>query len=123
MDTEIDATSELVESYAALERIYQPFSEDGRTWKGDVLRLEEMVRRRDQALADGAVLMQRILDVWSGWESRKPTPEQRGRVFSARNRIVELGLAVSRADSTLQGRIRRKATRTGSPAGEAPGGY
>lgn len=109
MGTEMDASTELVESYAELERIYQPFSEDGRTWKGDVLRLEEIVRGRDQALAEGAVLMRRISEVWSDWESRGPDSEERSRVFSARNRIVELGLSVSRADATLQGRIRRKA--------------
>lgn len=109
MATEMDASTELVESYAALERIYLPFSEDGRTWKGDVPRLEEIVRRRDQALAEGAVLMRRISEVWSDWEARGPDCEERSRVFSARNRIVELGLSVSRADATLQGRIRRKA--------------
>jgi len=105
----MDASTELVEAYASLERIYQPFSEDGKSWKGDAARLEEIVRRRDQALAEGAVSMQRISEIWSAWEQRGPTSEERARVFSARNRIVELGLAVSRADATLQGRIRRKA--------------
>ena len=105
----MDASRELVEAYAALERIYLPFSEDGRAWKGDVARLEEIVKRRDQALAEGAVVMNRISEVWSAWESGGPPSEERARVFSARNRIVELGLAVSRADVALQGRIRRKA--------------
>lgn len=105
----MDASIELVESYAALERIYQPFSEDGKTWKGDVARLEEIVGRRDKALAEGDALMRRISEIWSGWEAGDPSSEERAKVFAARNRIVELGLAVSRADATLQGRIRRKA--------------
>ena len=105
----MDDSTELVEAYTALERIYQPFSDDGHAWKGDVVRLEEILRRRDQALAEGAELVQRISEVWSTWETRGPDAGERARVFSARNRIVELGLAVSRADAALQSRIRRKA--------------
>jgi len=104
----MDASTELVEAYAELERIYQPFSEDGKTWKGDLARLQLIVERRDKALAEGASLMRRIAQVWPVWESAGPRSEERARVFSARNRIVELGLAVSRADESLQGRIRRK---------------
>lgn len=105
----MDASTELVEAYATLERIYGPFSDDGKTWKGDVPRLEEIVRGRDLALENGAVLMRRITEVWSMWEAQRPSSEERARVFAARNRIVELGLSVSRADSTLQTKIRRKA--------------
>ena len=105
----MDASTELVEAYAELERIYQPFSEDGKSWKGDVPRLQGIVERRDKALSEGAALMRRIAEVWPLWESSAPTSEQRAQVFSARNRIVELGLGVSRADEALQGRIRRKA--------------
>jgi hypothetical protein len=53
--------------------------------------------------------MRRISEVWSEWESQRPSAEERARVFAARNQIVELGLTVSRADAALQGRIRRKA--------------
>ena len=105
----MDSSTELVDLYAQLEKVYLPFSDDGKAWKGDIPRLDAIVRRRDQALLEGAVLMRRIAEVWSSWETLNPTSEERGRVFSARNRIVELGLAVSRADSALQGRIRRKA--------------
>jgi hypothetical protein len=105
----MDASKELLETYAELERIYQPFSEDGKAWKGDVPRLQGIVERRDKALSEGAVLMRRISDAWPIWESQGPDSEERARVFSARNRIVELGLAASRANEALQARIRRKA--------------
>ncbi|HXP90531.1 MAG TPA: hypothetical protein VN931_06345 [Fibrobacteria bacterium] len=115
----MDAATELVECYARLELAYQPFSEDGRKWKGDPAGLDEIVRLRAQALQKGAVLLDRIREVWSQWESREPGADERARVFAARNRIVELGLAVARADVALQGKARRRTEELRQLAAEA----
>jgi hypothetical protein len=115
----MDAATELVVSYAKLESVYQPFAEDGKKWKGDAAGLDEIVRRRARALRDGAILLERIREVWSRWESQDPPAEERARVFSARNRIVELGLTVARADVSLQGKARRRADELRQLAAEA----
>jgi hypothetical protein len=99
---------ELVEAYADLELIYLPFSEDGKRWMGDVEGLDEIVGLRDRALREGAAALSRIRSTWARWEAGAPATEERARVFSARNRIVELGLAASRADVALQGKVRRR---------------
>jgi len=105
----VDLARELVGAYSDLERIYLPFSEDGKRWKGDAEGLDDIVRSRDAALREGAAQMERIRGLWTLWESGKPGTEERSLVFSARNRIVELGLVASRADGALQGRVRRRA--------------
>jgi len=115
----MDAATELVECYARLELAYQPFSEDGKKWKGDAAGLDEIVRRRALALREGAVLLARIREIWSRWESQEPGAEERARVFASRNRIVELGLTVARADVALQGKARRRTEELRQLAAEA----
>ena len=105
----MDATLELVESYTELERNYAAFVEDGQAWKGDVEGLETILRHRDESLARGGALMAKIHAIWPLWESAAPGNEERARVFAARNRLVELGLSVSKADNALQGKVRRRA--------------
>lgn len=105
----VDATLELVETYSELERNYAPFVEDGQAWKGDVDGLEAILRHRDESLARGGTLMARIRAIWPVWEAASPGNEERAKVFAARNRLVELGLSVSKADSILQGKVRRRA--------------
>ena len=105
----VDLTDDLVGAYADLERIYLPFSEDGRRWKGDVGGLDEIVRARDAALREGQAQVEKIRGLWTLWESGSPGTQERSRVFSARNRIVELGMVASRADGSLQVKVRRRA--------------
>jgi hypothetical protein len=105
----MDLTEQLVGAYADLELIYLPFSEDGKRWKGDPTGLDEIVALRERALQEGAAALSRIREIWAKWEAEKPGTEQRARVFAARNRIVELGLAASKADVSLQGKVRRRA--------------
>jgi len=115
----MDMATELVVCYAKLESAYQPFADDGKKWKGDAAGLDEIVRRRARALQDGAILLDRIREVWSRWEAQEPCAEERARVFAARNRIVELGLTVARADVALQGKARRRADELRQLAAEA----
>jgi len=115
----MDAALELVESYAELERNYAAFVEDGQEWKGDVAGLETILQHRDESLARGGELMAKIHAIWPVWEAKAPGNEERGRVFAARNRLVELGLSVSKADNTLQGKVRRRAEELRKAAAES----
>jgi hypothetical protein len=105
----MEAALELIETYEELERTYAPFVDDGRAWKGDLGGLEAIVSGRDRALERGAALMARVRELWGPWEASGPDAQTRARVFGARNRLVELGLSASKADTTLLGKIRRRA--------------
>lgn len=114
----MDATLELVDAYAELERNYAAFVEDGQAWKGDADGLATILRHRDEALSRGGELMARIHAIWPVWEAAAPGNEDRAKVFAARNRLVELGLSVSKADNTLQGKVRRRAEELRKAAAE-----
>ena len=100
---------ELLETYGLLEGNYASFVDDGRGWKGDLAGIERIVAERDESLARGERLMARVRELWELWESESPDAQERSRVFAARNRLVELGLAASKADTVLQGKVRRRA--------------
>jgi hypothetical protein len=104
----VDLSTELEECMDQLLEIYAPFAEPGRTWSRGGEPLDELVRRRDQALAKGQPEATRFKSLWSQWEATQPPQEERARIFQARNRIVELGLQVSRSDTSIQATLRRK---------------
>jgi hypothetical protein len=102
------SATELESAFAALELAYAPFSDNGSKWKGEIPGLEGIIEKRDQSLAKAEELIGRIQVLWPEWESTSPPADQRARIYSARNRIVELGLAVARSDSALQAKVRHK---------------
>jgi len=101
-------STELEECMDQLLEIYTPFSEPGRVWIKGGDALDDLVRRRDEALAKGQPASMRFRTLWSQWEASQPPQEERAKIFQARNRIVELGLQVSRSDTTIQATLRRK---------------
>lgn len=96
-------------SMEKLLEVYQPFAQPGKDWIQGGDALQDLVRRRDLALQEGKPLSDEFKRLWSEWESSQPAQEERARVFQTRNRIVELGLQVSRLDTDIQSRLRKKA--------------
>ncbi|HNY29715.1 MAG TPA: hypothetical protein PKO15_02410 [Fibrobacteria bacterium] len=101
-------TDELERILEELEATYAPFRDAGAQWRGDPEGLDEVVRRRQDALEAAQPLVERIQGIWKRWESNSPSPQERSRIFAARNRIVEMGMQVSKADVALQEKARRK---------------
>lgn len=99
---------ELEKALGELEATYVPFRDAGSLWRGDPEGLEDVVRRRQEVLDSAQPLVDRIQGVWKAWEASNPGAEERSRVFAARNRIVEMGLQVSKTDIALQEKVRRK---------------
>lgn len=99
---------DLQSSLESLESTYAPFRDAGSMWRGDPEGLDEVVRLRQEALDAAQPLVERIQEVWKRWEATTPSPQERSRIFAARNRIVEMGMQVSKADHSLQEKARRK---------------
>ena len=104
----MDIAAELEKSMEELLEIYAPFSDPGRNWQKGGAALDELVQRRDQALSKGKPASDRFKQLWAAWEKSDPDQTERARIFQARNRIVELGLLVSRNDTGIQAQLRRK---------------
>lgn len=100
--------AELEASMDLLLEVYAPFSEPGKDWSRGGESLQTLVRRREEALTQGKPLAERFHQLWKAWEATQPDQSERARVFQARNRIVELGLAVSRSDTSIQVQLKRK---------------
>ncbi len=100
--------AELEESIAQMLEIYKPFANPGKDWLRDGKALQDLVQKRDQARAQGKSVSDKFRQLWTMWESSQPDPKERARVFEARNRIVELGLEVSRQDTNIQTQLMRK---------------
>ena len=119
MQTSLDLAAELETLMDQMQAVYRPFSDPGQDWSrgGDPLR--ELVQRRDEALLLGKPLSDRFRQLWSAWEASSPAPAERARVFAARNRIVELGMTVSKNDTAIQTQLRRKSDDLRRQAAEA----
>lgn len=104
-----DLSRRLEETMESLLEVYQPFAQPGKDWIQGGDALQDLVQRRDEALQKGKPLSDELKKLWSEWESAQPAPEERARVFQTRNKIVELGLQVSRLDTDIQSRLRKKA--------------
>lgn len=99
----------LEESMEKLLEVYQPFAQPGKDWIQGGEALQDLVWRRDEALLKGKPLSDEFKKLWAEWESAQPEQEERARIFQTRNKIVELGLQVSRLDTDIQSRLRKKA--------------
>ncbi len=99
---------ELEQALIELETTYVPFRDAGAAWRGDLEGLEDVVRRRQEVLDTAQPLVDRMKRIWKEWEDGNPGPDERSRIFTARNRIVEMGMQVSKMDVALQEKARRK---------------
>ncbi len=108
METSLDLVTELEASMDQMLAIYRPFSEPGKDWSQGGSPLQDLVRQREEALLLGKPASDRFRQLWSQWEASSPDQEERARVFQARNRIVELGMTVSKSDTAIQTQLKRK---------------
>lgn len=104
----MNIATELEETITRMLQVYEPFSSPGKDWLKGGDALMDLVRRRDQALAEGKAQSDRFRQLWTAWEATAPNQEERARIFQARNRIVEMGLEVSRSDTSIQTQLKRK---------------
>jgi hypothetical protein len=104
----LDLASELETCMERMRCIYSPFSDPGKDWSrgGDPLR--NLVQRREDALILGKPLSARFRQLWAEWEASSPDQEERARIFQARNKLVELGMVVSKSDTAIQTQLKRK---------------
>ena len=119
MDTSLDLAAELEALMEQMLAVYRPFSDPGRDWSRGGDPLQELVQRREEALLLGKPLSDRFRQLWSEWEASSPAPAERARIFAARNRIVELGMTVSKSDTAIQTQLRRKSDELRRQAVEA----
>lgn len=100
-----------VELEATMEQmmaVFRPFAEPGTDWSRGGQPLQELIERRDAALIQGKPITDRFRQLWAAWEATSPAPDERARIFESRNRIVELGMSVSRSDTAIQTQLKRK---------------
>jgi hypothetical protein len=103
-----DLARELESTMDQMLAIFRPFSEPGTDWSRGGQPLQDLIDRRDAALIQGKPVTDRFHQLWSEWEATTPSPDERARIFQARNRIVELGMSVSKSDTQLQTQLKRK---------------
>lgn len=112
-------TQELVSLIGRLIEIYRPFAEPGTEWREGGEALDALVEARDQALDAAQPLSERMKELWSLWETSHPTDAERAAVGQARNRLVTLGLEVSRSDMMLERVLSEKIAKLKNEASES----
>jgi len=108
MDKTPDLAGELEATMDQMMSVFHPFCDPGKNWSRGGQPLQELIDRRDAALVQGKPITDRFRQLWSEWESTTPSPDERARIFQARNRIVELGMSVSKSDTHIQSQLKRK---------------
>lgn len=88
--------------------IYRPFADPGKDWTRGGDPLQDLVKRREEALVLGKPISDNFRQLWAAWELSCPPPEERARIFASRNRIVELGMTVSKSDTSIQTQLKHK---------------
>ncbi len=112
-------TQELVSLIGRLIEIYRPFAEPGTEWREGGEPLDALVEARDQALESAQPLSERMKELWTLWEASHPTDAERAAVGQARNRLVTLGLEVSRSDMMLERVLSEKIAKLKNEASES----
>lgn len=100
-------TDRLVELLGRLEEIWKPFARPDGEWSSPT-GLAALVDARDRSLVDAEPVLAEVRGGWGEWESHKPDEKERARVFSARNRLVELALEASRFEVSLETGLQRR---------------
>jgi hypothetical protein len=108
MEKTPDLAGELEATMDQMLAVFRPFSEPGTDWSRGGQPLRDLIDRRDAALIQGKPITDRFRRLWSAWEATSPAPDERARIFQARNRIVELGMSVSKSDTGIQAKLKRK---------------
>lgn len=112
-------TQELVSLIGRLVEIYRPFADPGTEWREGGEPLDALVEARDQALEAAQPLSERMKELWSLWEASHPSEADRAAVGQARNRLVTLGLEVSRSDMMLERVLSEKIAKLKAEASES----
>lgn len=100
-------TSHLESLLAKLEEIWQPFAHPKADWN-DPQGLVALIDARDLSLETAAPLLVEVQEEWKRWEDDHPDDKERARIFSVRNRLVNLALEASRFEVALEASLRRK---------------
>ena len=113
------ATQELVTLIDRLIENYAPFAQPGHEWRDGGEPLDTLVASRDQALEDAQPLLDRMRELWASWEEGHPSDAERAAVGQARNRLVSLGLEVTRNDIMLERVLTEKVAKLKAEASES----
>ncbi|MCB9497322.1 MAG: hypothetical protein H6686_10605 [Fibrobacteria bacterium] len=100
-------TDRLAEILEKLEATWSPFARPSEDWTTDG-GLQMLLDTRDRALAQAAPLLDDMKELWKSWEADAPKEQERARVFSIRNRLVNLALEASRFQTGLENGVRRR---------------
>lgn len=100
-------TGHLESLLAKLEGIWQPFAHPTMDWS-DPQGLVALIDARDVSLESAAPVLEEVQQEWKRWEDDGPDDKERARVFSVRNRLVNLALEASRFELALEDSLRRK---------------
>lgn len=92
---------------AELESIWQPFAHPTVDWTTDP-GLDALVAARDRSLAEAAPLVEELNATWKTWEDTRPGDQEKARVLSVRNRIVNLALEAGRLETSIENNVRRR---------------
>lgn len=90
-----------------LEELWQPFAHPSADWNTPA-GLSALIEARDLSLASAAPVLAEVQAEWKRWEAEKPDDKERARVFSVRNRLVNLALEASRFEINLEENLKRK---------------
>lgn len=99
-------TNHLESLLVRLEEIWQPFAHPTMDWK-DPAGLVALIDARDISLESAAPVLEEVREEWKRWEEDGPDDKERARVFSVRNRLVNLALEASRFEQALEASLRR----------------
>ncbi len=100
-------TEKLEGMLTELEKVWQPFAHPVVEWTTDT-GLSNLMDSRDESLARAAPLLENVQLCWKQWEESRPADQERARVFSARNRLVNLALEASRFETQLETGLRKR---------------
>jgi len=99
-------TSRLESLLSRLEEIWQPFAHPTMDWNNPQ-GLVALIDARDLSLEAAAPVLEEVREEWKRWEEDGPDDKERARVFSVRNRLVNLALEASRFEQALEASLRR----------------
>lgn len=100
-------TDHLEALLAKLEEIWQPFAHPREDWATPD-GLSSLIASRDRSLEAASPVLAEVQSQWKLWEADHPDERERSRIFSVRNRLVNLALEASRCEISLEAGLRRK---------------
>jgi hypothetical protein len=107
----MSSTEELRGIYESLIEVYTPFAEPGNDWRDGEEGLDALLTARDQALESAQPLLDRLPALWASWEAESHSDVERLSIGQARNRLITLGVEVSRSDTRIERVLQEKIDR------------